>query len=247
MPQPTLRRFAPKSALDMVREIPGFAIRASDDDRRGFGQASGNILIDGKRISGKANDAEAALGRINARDVVRIEIVEGATLDVPGLSGQVANVITSVDGLSGNFRWSPQFRTRQTEARLLDAEVAVTGRSGALDYAFSLSNVSERLGNDGPEFALDGNGALADLREEMLNWYQDTPRAAATFKYQTPGGSIANLNLAYERYYFSAHENRCAASRASSIVGATFTTASASGITRSAATMILRSTAGASS
>ncbi|WP_182911916.1 TonB-dependent receptor plug domain-containing protein [Sphingomonas cavernae] len=199
-------RFAPKSALDMVREIPGFVIQASDDDRRGFGQASGNILIDGKRISGKSNDAEAALGRINARDVVQIEVVDGATLDVPGLSGQVANIITSVDGLSGNFRWSPEFRTRQTESRLLDGEIAVTGRSGALDYSFSLSNLSARLGNDGPEFALDGNGVLADLREESLTWYQDTPRAAATFKYVTPGGSIANLNLAYARYYFSAHE-----------------------------------------
>lgn len=199
-------RFAPKSALDMVREIPGFAIQAADDDRRGFGQASGNILIDGKRISGKANDAEAALGRINASDVVQIEIVDGATLNVPGLSGQVANVITSVDGLSGNFRWSPEFRTRHTEARLLDGEIAVTGRSGHLDYSLSLSNVSARLGNNGPEFALDGSGTLADLRDETLYWYQDTPRAAATFKYETPGGSIANLNLAYARYYFSAHE-----------------------------------------
>jgi len=45
-------RFAPRTALDMARQVPGFPIDQGDGDR-GFGQADTNILINGRRISGK--------------------------------------------------------------------------------------------------------------------------------------------------------------------------------------------------
>ncbi|MEL6506424.1 MAG: TonB-dependent receptor plug domain-containing protein, partial [Pseudomonadota bacterium] len=47
-------RFAPRTALDMVQQIPGFVIREGASDR-GFGQADTNVLINGRRISGKSN------------------------------------------------------------------------------------------------------------------------------------------------------------------------------------------------
>jgi len=199
-------RFAPKSALDMVKQVPGFSIQEADE-RRGLGQATANVLIDGKRISGKSNDSETALGRINASDVTRIEIIDGATLDIPGLSGQVANVVTAVSGLSGNFRWSPQIRAKRTDPRLLDGELSVTGKSGALDYTLSLSNVSNRNGNAGDEFVLDDKGQQVDQRYEEVYIDEDKPRIAGTLKYEDTAGSIANLNLSYERFYFTIFED----------------------------------------
>ncbi|HWH17723.1 MAG TPA: Plug domain-containing protein, partial [Allosphingosinicella sp.] len=80
-------RFAPKNALDMLRQVPGFIIQGASQER-GLGQASGNVLINGQRISGKSNDAITELSRIPAGSVVRIEIVDGATLNIAGLSGQ---------------------------------------------------------------------------------------------------------------------------------------------------------------
>ena len=56
-------RFAPNTAADMVGNVPGFSITGGGDDQRGFGQASQNVLINGRRVSGKANDAATALGR----------------------------------------------------------------------------------------------------------------------------------------------------------------------------------------
>src|SRR5690606_12538001 len=103
-------RFAPKTAGDMVRNIPGFVISGGDGGQRGFGQAKQNVLINGRRVSGKSNDAATALGRITADSVDRIEIVDGAMLNIPGLSGQVANVIARVDAFSGNWNWNPEFR-----------------------------------------------------------------------------------------------------------------------------------------
>src|SRR5947208_17091773 len=80
-------QFAPRAALDMLNRVPGFAIK-QEDQARGLGEATGNVVINGQRLSGKSNDVVTELNRIPAVNVVRIEIVDGATLNVPGLSGQ---------------------------------------------------------------------------------------------------------------------------------------------------------------
>ena len=49
-------RFAPRNALDMLNNVPGFAIDEGDTERRGLGQATGNVLINGERFSGKSTD-----------------------------------------------------------------------------------------------------------------------------------------------------------------------------------------------
>jgi hypothetical protein len=88
--------------------VPGFLDRRRPDtDRRGLGQATGNVLINSERFSGKSTDIFTELRRISAANVARIEIVDGSTLNISGLSGQVANVITLTRGLSGNYVWRP--------------------------------------------------------------------------------------------------------------------------------------------
>ena len=102
-------RYAPRNALDMISRVPGFAIRDAIQER-GLGQATGNVLLNGQRIADKSVDIGTQLSRIPAANVVRIEIVDGASLDLPGLSGQVANIITRSTGISGQFAWRPSNR-----------------------------------------------------------------------------------------------------------------------------------------
>ncbi|MEM6900981.1 MAG: Plug domain-containing protein, partial [Pseudomonadota bacterium] len=120
-------RFAPQTALDMVEELPGFVIEQENEDddgpARGFGQASGNVLINGLRISGKSNGAADALGRIAASSVERIELLDGASLDIPGLSGQVANVVAETAAFTGTFRYEARFR-RRLEPNLGEGELS---------------------------------------------------------------------------------------------------------------------------
>ena len=85
-------RFSPKTALDMVNQIPSFSIRAAEK-MRGLGQATDNVLFNGERASSKSDNVTSQLARIPASSVIRIDIVDAATLNLPGLAGQVANII----------------------------------------------------------------------------------------------------------------------------------------------------------
>ena len=46
-------RFSPKTAYDMLVQVPGFTLRGADQER-GLGQASENVLINGQRIANKS-------------------------------------------------------------------------------------------------------------------------------------------------------------------------------------------------
>src|SRR5947209_5455106 len=46
-------RFAPKTAYDMLVQVPSFTIHRPDPSERGLGQASENVLINGERVTNK--------------------------------------------------------------------------------------------------------------------------------------------------------------------------------------------------
>jgi len=189
-------RFAPRNALDMLNQVPGFAIDAGDTSRRGLGQASGNVLINGERYSGKSTDIFTELRRISAANVVRIEIVDGAILNVSGLAGQVANVVTASRGLSGNYVWRPQIRARRTPFRWSNGEVSLNGSVGGTDFTLSARNDSFRNGNAGPELVFLPDGTVTDRRDEVLSVDGDQPRLSGTLRRNFANGSILNLNAA---------------------------------------------------
>src|SRR5262245_1944364 len=74
-------RFAPRNALDMLNNVPGFSI-VQEDQGRGLGQANTNVLINGERVASKSESVFDVLRRITTARVERIEIVDGATLGI---------------------------------------------------------------------------------------------------------------------------------------------------------------------
>lgn len=129
-------RFAPQTAADLVAQIPGFSITGVSGNR-GLGEATQNVLINGQRITGKGNDAMSVLRRIPVESVRRLEIVDGASLDISGLSGQVLNVLAEQSSLQGNFVWRPQIRERIRD-HWPPGEVNVSGSSGLGDFSLGL-------------------------------------------------------------------------------------------------------------
>ena len=192
-------RFNPRTALDMVRQVPGFTIDTGDGDERGLGQADENVLINGTRISGKNVDAFTFLGRISASNVVRIEIVDGATLSISGLSGQVLNLVTNASetgGISGNFKWEP--RWRRSGNNWFAGEASISGKLGKGDFTLAVENDAARNGVEGPEQVTDRLGNLLFERDEVARYLQDRPKLSGSYSRTSEAGSLFNANGAYQ-------------------------------------------------
>ena len=186
-------RFSPKTALDMLNQVPGFSIK-SDNQGRGLGEASTNVLINGERIALKSEGIGDRLQRISADKVERIEIVDGATLGIPGLSGQVANIVTSKGGLSGQFAWKTRFRPEYVKPNWFGGNVSVNGSTERLEYTLALSNNAGRGAAKGPTIITDANGAVIEERETHIRNVFEGPKIAGSLKWAGPGTSVLNLS-----------------------------------------------------
>jgi hypothetical protein len=201
-------QYAPRSALDMLQQIPGFSIEGNAGGQgRGLGQANGNVLLNGERIVTKSGSITDELARVSAANVIRIELVEGSTLNIPGLSGRVANVITrSSDGLQAQFEWRPQLAAEYADARWLDGIASVSGTLGEFGFTVAVEGRPVRNGNGGLNRITFGNGRVEERFSET-NSHGDDKRLSATLRYRTLGGTVANLNGSYLSRRFHSFED----------------------------------------
>jgi hypothetical protein len=196
-------RFGPQTAADMVQQIPGFSVSNVSTDR-GLGEASQNVLINGQRITGKGNDAMTVLRRIPVKAVIRMEIMDGATLDISGLSGHVLNVRTEQAGVQGNFTWRPQFRER-IATHWPPGEVNVSGKSGFGDFALGFKWDGFRGGGWGKETQSYPGTGVSFVRAERPHFSNDIPKLSGSLNHRTGSGSIWNLNASVERMHSRRH------------------------------------------
>lgn len=200
-------RYAPNNAYDMLNQVPSFQIR-DNENLRGLGQATGNVLFNGERPSNKGDDMYTQLSRIPAGNVERIEIIDGATLDIPGLSGQVANIVYRADAFSGQFSWKPEFRAHYTDPLLTRGDVSVRGRSGNVEYEAALSNDdARRSGAGGPTLIYNGAGRIIERRRDVWNTHYDTPKLSGRVTWDPAGDTVANLGGHYQRIYDRYYED----------------------------------------
>jgi len=194
-------RFAPKTAYDMLVQVPGFTIRIPDQER-GLGQASENVLINGQRIANKSGGATDQLKQIPAGNVERIEIVDAASLGIAGLSGQVANVIVKqVAKAAGQYEYRPHFRAHYAKPSIIAGSLSYTGKSGPIDYTLSVRNDPGRGAFGGPIWVYDGDGNLTERRHEVYHSEYEQANMQAKLGYDGPGSSVGHLTLGYTPYW----------------------------------------------
>lgn len=199
-------RYRPRNALDMIEQVPGFQISGGGNGGRGLGQADQNVLVNGERLSSKSDSVRDQLQRIPAKDVIRIEIIDGTSLDVPGLSGQVANVIVDLAGIAGTFNWQGEFRTTAVDPEWYGGELSVAGTSGALNFTVALSNNNNRFGAEGPTLIVNRDGTLVQAEDTIFTGSFDRPTATANLGYDLGDNISSTLNLSYTRSYFRRSE-----------------------------------------
>ena len=106
------QRYGLTTAEDMLRRIPGVMVILEDtqdnQQDRGLGSSGEQILINGKRIAGKANQISTSLQRIQASSVHCIQLIRGTSSDANVQSeGVLVNLILGDEGAeSGKTAWT---------------------------------------------------------------------------------------------------------------------------------------------
>jgi outer membrane receptor for ferrienterochelin and colicin len=162
----------PVTVADMIDRIPGIAIVLDDSgggnqNNRGLGSTE-NILINGRRLSGKDNDATAQLSRISFEQVSHIEIIRGTSTELVGVrnEGQIVNVVTlSSNELSVTV--SGDISRYQDGHSEPGGALIFNGSANEFDYRVSLERAPAYRVVDSIEESVNGIGDFSpnDLRQ----------------------------------------------------------------------------------
>jgi hypothetical protein len=159
------------------------------------------VLIDGERLALKSETIFDRLQKISADRVERIEIVDGASLKIPGLAGQVANVITKAGGISGQYEWDSRFRPGYVSPAWFGGRASISGSVKALDYTLAINNDIGTGAIKGPTKIYDANGVLTEDRYVHFANHFHAPKISGSLKWTSPGGAVAHFNAQYQQLY----------------------------------------------
>ena len=192
------------SVNDMLSRIPGIGLALEGnqvpsfgDNNRGLG-ASSQILINGKRLAGKANEASSQLDRIAAEQVDYIEIIRGSSgeLDVRN-SGQLVNIILFES--QGNSSTSGELGFTNFHDGTLEPNgtFSYSAQTGSLNYLISADVTSGYEYQESREVSFLADNSLNDTRDFDRIREQTTYRLNSNVVYQpSPTDRIA-FNFLY--------------------------------------------------
>ena len=192
------------SAADMLRWVPGGAAllpdnrrRGRQQEKRGFGSGGDQILINGKRISGKSNDISSAMQRIQASVVSRIEVIRGTTagLDVRS-EGTLVNIVLTeeVTGGSGSWQLHSGF---YGESPAYDGLVSYSNTAGKLNYLVSAELGPYNRGGEEDrfeEFFTPGSDMLFEQRDINKPELEQQLVLNTSGSWSFDNGDVLNLN-----------------------------------------------------
>lgn len=188
------QRYAPANALEIVRRVPAFALEQVDETLRGFGQAAGNVVINGQRPSTKSDTIETVLQRIPANRVLRVEVGAGDVFgaDFAGKPQVVNLVLTTGGGIAGTVEG--------TLARDFLGRLYPSGSASALIRSGpSTFNVAVAATNDGT--TEEGYDIIESLPERERIEFRDKvnririPGAALSGSWTYDGGANRTAHL----------------------------------------------------
>ena len=188
-------RYAPRSALDIARQVPGFALDLGNSDIRGFAAAAGNVVINGARPSSKAESLESTLARIPAGRVVRVEVGPG---DLYGseysTKSQVLNIILSaVGGIDGNLTASS--RRLYTGRFVPDISGSALIRRGASSINLSAGSGNTLNHEEGTDTLTDAaSGERVEFRRKFNSYHDFNPFVSGSWALERAADKAIRAN-----------------------------------------------------
>ncbi|MBA3577753.1 MAG: TonB-dependent receptor [Sphingomonas sp.] len=190
--------FAPRTALDIARQVPGFSLQLGDSDVRGFAGAVGNVVINGSRPSAKSESLETLLSRIPAGSVVRVEVGPGDLYgaDYAG-KGQVLNIVLSaVSGFDGEVSASAQ--RRYTGKIVPNLEATALIKRGNSSFNLSAGTGIGDIMEEGSDslFEFD-TGDLLEYRRKINTIKPRNPFISGSWALENGSNNAIHLNARY--------------------------------------------------
>jgi hypothetical protein len=188
-------QYAPRSALDIARQVPAFQIDFGDTNLRGFGGAAGNVVINGQRPSSKSESLEDVLAKIPASRVVRVEVGPGDLFGADYASkSQVLNIITSAEGgIAGNVTGS--LRRLYTGAVVPNGSVSALIRRGASTINLSAGANNQVDHEEGTDTITDlATGELYELRDKFNSYHNFNPFLSGSWALEHAADKSIHVN-----------------------------------------------------
>lgn len=196
------------TAEDMLKRIPGIQeiltaaitqaqqqTATSQTARRGFGASGDQILIDGRRLSGKTNNISSALQRIQANQVLRVEIIRGnvAGLDVRS-EGTIVNVVLKEALATGSGSWEGTASHFNRGQIRYGGRLSYAGDVGALSYIAGLTAVPRHDLRRRFDLLRAATGVLLEQKYANQRIDANDVTATAGLTYNFSNGDRATLN-----------------------------------------------------
>lgn len=202
-PASYFEQWAPVTAQDMLNRIPGMSATmggnfGTTNTARGLGSGGGNqILINGKRVAGKANEANSQLARISAGKVQQIELIRGTSADLDVRGDQIVNIVLT-EALSSQS-YSYEINTDRYADGFVQpgGKFAVNGQLNGLSYVLSAEMEPRHDYRPSFESSVLGDFSANDTVSEERTREQYTNTVAANLGYEVTLNSSARLNMLY--------------------------------------------------
>ncbi|MCC3862077.1 TonB-dependent receptor plug domain-containing protein [Pseudemcibacter aquimaris] len=208
--QDYFEKFAPVTLLDMLQRVPGVqaildanrqtgGTQRGGQQERGFGSGGDQILINNKRLSGKANNINSTLQRISSSQVERVEIIRGASGDLDVQSqGLVVNVIMDESGSSSSTFWKIGGRLSEGYIFTPNVQISHNGSNGNLDYMFGVEAKQGQHIEHRDDTIFTPDDVETGIAERRLDRQNKYVRLNANITYTPENGDEIRLNGQFE-------------------------------------------------
>lgn len=138
--------YSPISAKDIIERVPGVTslagavgVRNNEKSaRRGLRSSTDQVLINGRRVSGKEGTPSDLLEKLPAQRIVRIEVITGEIKELDAEVGaRVINIVTDQSSTIGGSYTNGIINTTMGDTIPVFL-VNISGESGGLSYNFSV-------------------------------------------------------------------------------------------------------------
>lgn len=205
-PAAYFEQWAPVTAQDMINRIPGVGSVTGNNfggsrGGRGLGGGGGNqILIDGKRVAGKSNEASSQLARIPADKVQYIELILGTSAELDVRADQIVNIVLTEALSSRSFSYEINTDRYMDSHVQPGGKIALNGQQGGLNYQLSAEAEPRHDYRPSSESSVLGDFSANDIIHEERVRDQYTYGYAANLAYAINAASSVRLNMLYSDY-----------------------------------------------